>query len=179
MSLAVKGALFNTRLPKVEAAIMDGGNIELSLSEDPYECVRLHVDSVPILVTICKIGEHCIVDPSSEEEVCSLASLVVGVSVRNGTGTFIAHKWIGSCWPLPISLVMCYNCIVFFYTEFITNIRTNGAGSFHTETLNRCLELGKMAGKCLDSVLLKVLRQEEENVGVRIVSRKDICGFLR
>lgn len=96
VSLAVKGALFNTRLPKVEAAIMDGGNIELSLSEDPYECVRLHVDSVPILVTICKIGEHCIVDPSSEEEVCSLASLVVGVSVRNGTGTFIAHKWIRS-----------------------------------------------------------------------------------
>lgn len=86
VSLAVKGALFNTRLPKVEAAIMDGGNIELSLSEDPYECVRLHVDSVPILVTICKIGEHCIVDPSSEEEACSLASLVVGVTVRNGTG---------------------------------------------------------------------------------------------
>lgn len=87
VSLAVKGALFNTRLPKVEAAIMDGGNVDLSLSEDPYECVRLHVSSVPILVTICKIGEHCIVDPSAEEEVCSLASLVVGVSVRNETGT--------------------------------------------------------------------------------------------
>lgn len=86
VSLAVKGALFNTRLPKVTAALMDGGNVDLQLSEDPYDCVRLQVESIPILVTICKIGEHCVVDPSAEEEVCSSASLVVGVSVRDETG---------------------------------------------------------------------------------------------
>lgn len=86
VSLAVKGALFNTRLPKVTAALMDGGNVDLTLSEDPFDCVRLQVDSIPILVTICKIGEHCVVDPSAEEEVCSSASLVVGVSVREENG---------------------------------------------------------------------------------------------
>lgn len=86
MSLAVKGALFNARLPKVTAALMDGGNVDLTLSEDPYDCVRLQVDSIPILVTICKIGEHCVVDSSAEEEVCSSASLVVGVSVRDEKG---------------------------------------------------------------------------------------------
>lgn len=86
VSLAVKGALFNTRLPKVTAALMDGGNVDLALSDDPFDCVRLQVDSIPILVTICKIGEHCVVDPSAEEEVCSSASLVVGVSVREENG---------------------------------------------------------------------------------------------
>lgn len=62
---------------------MDGTNVDLKLSEDPYDCVRLQVESIPILVTICKIGEHCVVDPSAEEEACSSASLVVGVSNRN------------------------------------------------------------------------------------------------
>lgn len=83
MSLAVKGALFNTTLPKVTAALMDGGNVDLQLSEDPYDCVRLKTESIPILITICKIGEHCVVDPSAEEEACSSASLVVGVSNRD------------------------------------------------------------------------------------------------
>lgn len=65
---------------------MDGGNVDLTLSDDPYDCVRLKVESIPILVTICKIGEYCVVDPSAEEEACSSASLVVGVSVRQENG---------------------------------------------------------------------------------------------
>ncbi len=84
VSLAVKAALFNTRVPKVQAALMDGGTVDLTLSDDPYDCERLKIDSVPLLVTICKIGEHCVVDPSAEEEACSSASLVVGVSHQNG-----------------------------------------------------------------------------------------------
>lgn len=84
VSLAVKAALFNTRVPKVQAALMDGGTVDLTLSDDPYDCERLKIDSVPLLVTICKIGEHCVVDPSAEEEACSSASLVVGVSNQNG-----------------------------------------------------------------------------------------------
>lgn len=84
VSLAVKAAMFNTRVPKVQAALMDGGTVDLTLSDDPYDCDRLKIESVPLLVTICKIGEHCVVDPSAEEEVCSSASLVVGVSNQNG-----------------------------------------------------------------------------------------------
>lgn len=86
VSLAVKGALFSTTLPKVTAALMDGGNVDLQLSDDPYDSVRLKAESIPIFITICKIGEHCIVDPSAEEEVCSSASLVVGVSNRDDKG---------------------------------------------------------------------------------------------
>lgn len=58
----------------------------MQLSDDPYDSVRLKTESIPIFITICKIGEHCIVDPSAEEEVCSSASLVVGVSNREDKG---------------------------------------------------------------------------------------------
>lgn len=81
VSLAVKAALYNTKIPLVTAAVMDGGIVDLTLSDDPFDCERLQIESVPLLVTICKIGEHCVVDPSAEEEVCSSACLVVGVSV--------------------------------------------------------------------------------------------------
>lgn len=79
VSLAVKAALFNTRVPLVTAAIMDGGNVDLTLSDDPFDCERLQIENVPILVTICKIGDQCVVDPSAEEELCSSASLVLGI----------------------------------------------------------------------------------------------------
>lgn len=91
----MKGALFSTTLPKVTAALMDGGNVDLQLSEDPYDSVKLKTESIPIFITICKIGEHCIVDPSAEEEVCSSASLVVGVSNRDDKGeSFAGHQRI-------------------------------------------------------------------------------------
>lgn len=83
VSLAVKAALFNTKIPRVTAALMDGGNVDLSLSDDPYDCNRIEINQIPILVTVCKIGDSCVVDPSAEEEQCSAASVVVGVSQRD------------------------------------------------------------------------------------------------
>lgn len=111
ISLAVKGALFNARLPKVTAAVMDGGAVDLALSEDPFDVVRLKVESAPLLITICKIGDHFIVDPSSEEEVCSSASLVVGLTRRGDQG-LITSIWTSSVGSyhnetLSKSLEMC------------------------------------------------------------------------
>ena len=80
VSLATKAALFNTRIPRVSTAMMDGGSVDLILSDDPYDCDRIDIETVPLLVTMCKIGDHCIVDPSAEEEKCSSSSIVVGVS---------------------------------------------------------------------------------------------------
>lgn len=31
-------------------------------------------------VTLCKIGDKCVVDPSAEEESCSVISLIVGIT---------------------------------------------------------------------------------------------------
>ncbi|XP_067633140.1 exosome complex component RRP42 isoform X3 [Eurosta solidaginis] len=83
VSLAAKAALFNTKIPRVTAALMDAGEADLIISDDPYDCTRIEIANLPILVTVCKIGDSCVVDPSAEEEECSIASVVVGVSKRN------------------------------------------------------------------------------------------------
>lgn len=87
ISLAVKCALFNLKIPRVSSALLDGGNVDLVITDDPNDCDRLDVNSVPVLVTVCKIGEHCVVDPSIEEEICSTGSVVIGVSGGSITST--------------------------------------------------------------------------------------------
>lgn len=85
ISLAVKCALFNTRIPRVSSALLDGGSVDLVLSDDPHDCDRLNINATPILVTVCKIGDQCVVDPSIEEEICSTGSVVIGVSGKKIT----------------------------------------------------------------------------------------------
>lgn len=84
MSLAAKAALFNTKLPRVTATMLDAGITDLIISDNPYDCTRIGIETVPLLVTVCKIGDYVLVDPSAEEEVCSTVSMVVSVSMRNG-----------------------------------------------------------------------------------------------
>ncbi|KAJ8881175.1 hypothetical protein PR048_017648 [Dryococelus australis] len=96
ISLAVKAALFNTHIPQVKAASVDGGTVELNLSDDPFDCWRLDVSHTPVLMTLCKVGEHCILDPTGEEETCCAASAVVAVNpdarvtsvFKTGVGSF-------------------------------------------------------------------------------------------
>uniref|UniRef100_A0A6B2E7S1 Ribosomal RNA-processing protein 42 n=1 Tax=Phlebotomus kandelakii TaxID=1109342 RepID=A0A6B2E7S1_9DIPT len=132
VSLAVKAALFNTKIPKVSAVQVDGGNVELELTDDIHDCKRLSIERVPLLVTLCKIGDHSVVDPSAEEEECASAKLVVGVSYAESTDE-----------------------------GFVTMLRTSGAGSFLHLTLKETIKLGVMAGECLNVELLKALRHEE------------------
>lgn len=98
VSLAVKAALHNTRVPLVTAAAMDGAQVELQLSDDPFESMRLDVSGAPCLVTLCKIGDHCLVDPSPEEEVCSTASIVLAVA-ENSFITSVFKAGVGSFHP--------------------------------------------------------------------------------
>lgn len=79
-SLAVKAALNCTRIPRVTTAAVDGKNIDLQLSDDPYDCWNLDISRIPCLVTMCKIGEHYLVDPTQEEEACSNASLILAIT---------------------------------------------------------------------------------------------------
>ncbi|GAB0092617.1 Rrp42 [Sergentomyia squamirostris] len=132
VSLAVKAALFNTKIPKVSAVQVDGGNIELELSDDVHDCNRLSIERVPILVTLCKIGDHSVVDPSAEEEECASAKLVVGISHCETADE-----------------------------GFVTMVRTSGPGSMLHSTLIDACKLGVMAGECLNIELLKALKQEE------------------
>lgn len=96
VSLAVKSALFSTRIPKVKVTAVDGGEPEMELSDDPFDGSRLQMDQTPVLITLTRIGNHVVVDPTPEEEACSSACLVMGVSSagritavrKTGAGSF-------------------------------------------------------------------------------------------
>ncbi|XP_049294428.1 exosome complex exonuclease RRP42 [Anopheles funestus] len=132
VSLAVKAALFNTRIPRVSTAMHDGGAMDLILSDDPYDCERLDVATAPILVTVCKIGDQCVVDPSAEEEECSVASVAIGVSSSpNGK-------------------------------QSITTVHTAGEGSIRLETLKKSFDMATSVGAALNHALMSALKQDEQ-----------------
>lgn len=87
VSLAVKSALASTKVPVVQVTAVDGGEPEIEIEDDPGACTRLDLSRAPILVTLSRIGNHCIVDSTLEEESCSSASLVVAVTPSGGVAT--------------------------------------------------------------------------------------------
>ncbi|XP_057287470.1 exosome complex component RRP42 isoform X1 [Pezoporus wallicus] len=105
ISIAVKAALFNTRIPKVRVLEDEEGSKEIELSDDPYDCIRLNVENVPLIVTLSKIGYRHVVDATLEEEACSLASLLVSVTSK-GALTSIKKMGRGSLDPESIFEMM-------------------------------------------------------------------------
>ena len=85
--MAVKAALFATLIPRISVTAVDGGEPELELSDDPYDGNKLAdlLERAPVLVTLSRIGNYCVVDPTPEEEACSSSSLVIAVTPK---GTF-------------------------------------------------------------------------------------------
>ncbi|XP_013194741.1 exosome complex component RRP42 [Amyelois transitella] len=159
VSLTVKAALFNTRIPFVKAALMDGGNVDLQLSDDPFDCKLLDAGSAPLLVTLCKIGEKCVVDPSAEEESCSVISLIVGVT---GNPMYYCSKDEAN--SLPSTHSKC------------STIGMNGCGSVATKTLKDAINQGLIAAKTLDESLgHTLLRERQEHVEFK----KHSYGFLK
>jgi len=69
------------------------------LSDDPFDGTKLNIAKCPVLITLARIGNYCIVDPTPEEEACTAASLVVGVTPdgqittmrKMGAGSFHHH----------------------------------------------------------------------------------------
>merc|ERR1711894_19151 len=80
VSIASKAALFNAKIPNVTVSSGEKGETELEISDDPYDCKRLDVSHVPCLITLSKIGHYHVVDASMQEEACTLARLVMGVT---------------------------------------------------------------------------------------------------
>lgn len=48
--------LLYVRIPKVHISSDDDGSKEIELSDDPYDCMRLNVENVPCIVTLCKVS---------------------------------------------------------------------------------------------------------------------------
>lgn len=101
VSIAVKAALHNTRIPKVIIGSGEQGAVELEIPDDPFDCLRLNTANIPCLVTVSKVGHSYIVDASIEEETCCLASLVFGI---REDGVITAMKKFGSTSLDPASV---------------------------------------------------------------------------
>jgi len=93
VSLAAKAALYSTKISNVTLTTDENGRTELELSDDPFDVKRLDVVDLPCLVTLTKIGHSFVVDPTLEEECCSLGSIVLGISEDT---TFHAMQKVGS-----------------------------------------------------------------------------------
>ncbi|KAI2653096.1 Exosome complex component RRP42 [Labeo rohita] len=101
ISIAIKAALFNTRIPKVHISEDEEGVKEIELSDDPYDCMRLNVENVPCIVTLCKIGQRYVVDATLQEKACSVASLLISVT-HKGMVTCVRKMGGGSLDPESI-----------------------------------------------------------------------------
>ncbi|KAG2464879.1 EXOS7 protein, partial [Polypterus senegalus] len=101
ISLAIKAALFSTKIPKVQMMEDEEGTTEIELSDDPFDCVRLNTENVPCIVTLCKIGQRHVVDATLQEKACSVASLLVSVTSK-GTITCVRKIGGGSLDPESI-----------------------------------------------------------------------------
>lgn len=159
VSLAVKAALFNTRIPFVKAVLMDGGNVDLQLTDDPYDSRHLNIGSAPLLVTLCKIGDKCVVDPSAEEESCSVISLVVGIT---GNPKFYCNDM-----EIDSTEKSERKC---------SAVSMNGHGSLASITLKNAISQGMIAADSLDKALSEaLLRERKENITLK----KHSYGFLK
>lgn len=43
------------RIPRVRVLEDEEGSKDIELSDDPYDCIRLSVENVPCIVTLCKV----------------------------------------------------------------------------------------------------------------------------
>ena len=99
----MKAALASTRIPRLSVTRVDGGEPEIEITDsvgaDSYESVD--VSKCPVVVTMARIGNHCIVDPSPEEEECSSATLLLAVT-PGGSLTTVRKLGEGSFHPSTI-----------------------------------------------------------------------------
>ncbi|CAO3623742.1 unnamed protein product [Cunninghamella blakesleeana] len=79
--ITTRAALHNARIPKTEIQDLGDGELEFDVIDDIEEADPIvGWDASPIAVTLYKIGERYIIDPTTLEELCSQVTLTVGVN---------------------------------------------------------------------------------------------------
>jgi len=102
ISIAVKAALYNCGIPNVVVTPGDEGEFEINLPDDPSDVAHIKTSNCPVLVTINKVGSRHIVDATPEEEFCSNASLIIGIT-NKGVVTGMNKVGSGSLDPESIT----------------------------------------------------------------------------
>ncbi|XP_065183081.1 exosome complex exonuclease RRP42-like [Sycon ciliatum] len=91
LCMAIVAALHDTRLPDVTVSGGDGEPMELDVSDNPYDCKSIDISNLPALITLNKLGDCYVVDPSLDEEMCTNAKMMVAVN-KSGTVCYSAKS---------------------------------------------------------------------------------------
>ncbi|OQR79270.1 exosome complex component RRP42-like [Tropilaelaps mercedesae] len=95
VSVAVKAALRDLRIPRLSVSVGEDGRPEIEVSDDPHAVDPLEMNSVPCFVTLSKVGSQFVVDVSQEEAECATVHLCCAVApngriattMKNGVGS--------------------------------------------------------------------------------------------
>ncbi|KAL5540240.1 hypothetical protein UlMin_044480 [Ulmus minor] len=80
LGAAIKAALSNTGIPRVQVASNASGDEEPEVDVSDEEFMQFDTSGIPAIVTLTKVGRHYIVDATAEEE--SQMSSAVSISVN-------------------------------------------------------------------------------------------------
>jgi len=80
LSIAIKAALSNTDLPKVEVVSSTATDEDPELDVNDEDTTPLDTSSVPTIITLTKVGKHYIVDATSEEESQMMSAVSIAVN---------------------------------------------------------------------------------------------------
>ncbi|ORX60494.1 hypothetical protein DM01DRAFT_1300281 [Hesseltinella vesiculosa] len=101
--MTTRAALQDTRIPKTEVQDLGDGEFEFDVVDDVEEAEPLEGwDDSPVVVTLYKIGERYIVDPTMLEELCAQVILSVGVN-KHGQLCGTQKSGLGSLEPSLLS----------------------------------------------------------------------------
>lgn len=102
ITLATKAALRTTLIPAVTVVQGDGDDQpEIEVSDDPFDAKAVDDSSVPITVTLNKIGNRFVVDATLDEEECTAVRLSVAVD-RKGHVRGTYKSGIGAIAPAAL-----------------------------------------------------------------------------
>ncbi|CAG2122751.1 unnamed protein product, partial [Medioppia subpectinata] len=101
-AIAVKSALFDTKIPKVSPIL--GDDNDFVVSDDEFESTRLDVSSVPLFVTLTRISGRYVVDVTREEEEAGVASISFAINSTEGI-VYVKKLKSGSLHPEPIQQI--------------------------------------------------------------------------
>ncbi|KAK9167300.1 hypothetical protein Scep_002491 [Stephania cephalantha] len=82
LGAAIKAALSNTGIPKVNVAAEFSAEEQPEVDISDEDFLRFDTSSVPVIITLTKVGKHYIVDATSEEESHMSSAISVSINSR-------------------------------------------------------------------------------------------------
>jgi exosome complex component RRP42 len=107
VSIGVKSALHDTRIPRVEVVQGEdpGDEPEYEVDDDPEAAVRLDISKVPLSLTVCQLGSALILDPTGEEEEAAGSGVAVAMD-RSGQVCGVTKRRTKGMQPLALMEVL-------------------------------------------------------------------------